>query len=455
MNRFLLSVCIASLSIVSYAADPYIHVLSGGGSIASVRIDETSEITHHIEPNGSYKVIISRPDNEPLILNGYDAQHWWVAPEVPQIKINTSPSIPEIIDKENYLNAHITIDSRGRGSDFEGDVNIRGRGNSSWYDPKKPYRLKFDKKTSVLGYKKAKSYVLVANWTDPSMLRNIIATKAAQLLDMPYTNTITPVEVTFNNIYKGTYLFTEKVGMNSGSVDLTEGEDAMFEIDSYFDENLRFISDAYELPVMYKEDGITDEQFKFWRDDFNSFESTLLRSAQGDKDAIAELSKLLDMEQAAKYLLVNNIAGNHEIMYPKSLYIYKPRDGKYSLGPVWDFDWGFGHDPKASDVLIEMIEDKDIPDCCYGYQFFMDIVKHPDFKPIYKKVWEDFRDNKLKALYDYIDSYAQMTAASNMRSIQAWEWLQPNYMESRLEIMNWLKRRLELIDDANANYYLF
>lgn len=51
-------------------------------------------------------------------------------------------------------------------------VEFKGRGNSSWIASKKSYQIKFSKKTSLFGMKKAKKYVLIANYCDDALIRN-------------------------------------------------------------------------------------------------------------------------------------------------------------------------------------------------------------------------------------------------------------------------------------------
>lgn len=71
-----------------------------------------------------------------------------------------------------------------------------------------------------------------------------------------------------------------------------------------------------------------------------------------------DLSDCLDMESFVNYMLVYNICGNREILWPKSLYMYKRSiDDVYHFGPVWDFDWAFSYDNGT--------EDKS-PDCRVG-----------------------------------------------------------------------------------------
>ncbi|MDE6288524.1 MAG: CotH kinase family protein, partial [Muribaculaceae bacterium] len=136
---------------------------------------------------------------------------------IPHIEITTEEDLQEIPNKTDYKKATFTLNGFGNYDNVATAVNIRGRGNTSWAFDKKPYRLKFDKKISLCGLPKAKNYVLLANYTDPSLMQFALATKLGQMLGMPYTNQVVPVDITLNGIYHGSYLLTNKPGINSGS----------------------------------------------------------------------------------------------------------------------------------------------------------------------------------------------------------------------------------------------
>ncbi|RYD79642.1 MAG: hypothetical protein EOP53_09330, partial [Sphingobacteriales bacterium] len=105
----------------------------------------------------------------------------------------------------------LKIEGKGTYTDVNTTTSIKGRGNSTWGYAKKPYRLKLDSKTSIFGLPKAKNWVLLANYLDPTLMLNSVALKAGQLLSIPYTNSFVPVDVSINGKYMGCYLFTEQV----------------------------------------------------------------------------------------------------------------------------------------------------------------------------------------------------------------------------------------------------
>lgn len=122
----------------------------------------------------------------------------------------------EIKSKEEYLNAtfKLTQDiiTRSAGETIVKDVLIKGRGNYTWtYYPKKPYRLKFHEKVSLLDEPKDKSWVLLANYRDKAMLNNMTSFYLGSISNLEYTPKSHFVEFMLNGVYQGTYQLTEKL----------------------------------------------------------------------------------------------------------------------------------------------------------------------------------------------------------------------------------------------------
>ena len=78
-----------------------------------------------------------------------------------------------VSSRESYVNCTVAVNSDEEQWNFYGTAKIRGRGNSTWYwYPKKPYRIKLDQKSELLGLKDNSDWVLLANYRDPTMLMN-------------------------------------------------------------------------------------------------------------------------------------------------------------------------------------------------------------------------------------------------------------------------------------------
>ena len=120
---------------------------------------------------------------------------------IPELTITTTdPSIVEIPSKDYYLEGTLAVNGRGGYEDYTGKTEVKGRGNSTWGYPKKPYRLKLNKKAEICGLGKAKNYVLLANHLDPTLMLNSVEFKTGRLLELPFTNDAMPVDVVLNSI---------------------------------------------------------------------------------------------------------------------------------------------------------------------------------------------------------------------------------------------------------------
>lgn len=337
---------------------------------------------------------------------------------VPVLYISTDKPVDEVPDKETYLDASISYcPSDGLTDSLSAKVSIKGRGNTTWEMPKKPYRLKFEKKQPLAGLPKAKSFVLIANYLDNTLMKNAVAFEMARLLDMPYANEAVPVDLVFNGEPRGSYMLTQKVGINAGSVNIDELTGVMWEIDSYYDEEYKFRSTRFDLPCMIKdpdfleiaeEDSVTAKAYwEFWKADLDL---ALTQVYNGKWQDVFDAGSLVD------YLLVNHLLGNLEITQAKSIYLYKEAPGmKYKFGPVWDFDWALGFFSEAFPAGTPFIR----PDNA-GYDFWMKIVTDPEFIALFRERLGYFETEGLQQLLSFIDDYADRIRISACKDTEIW-----------------------------------
>ena len=134
-----------------------------------------------------------------------------VTQTLPMVTIST-PDGQTVTSKEVYIsNSLISV-----AEVEEATFGIKGRGNSTWSAPKKPYAIKFDKKTSLMSLPEDKSWVLLANYYDTSLLRNDLAFYMGHEMSiLDYTPHFYPVELTLNGEYKGIYQLGEKLNKES------------------------------------------------------------------------------------------------------------------------------------------------------------------------------------------------------------------------------------------------
>ena len=373
---------------------------------------------------------------------------------VPHLYIQTENSIP-ITSKDDYVKANLKIEGLGIYEDYVGTTKIKGRGNSTWTFPKKPYRLKLDGAASLLGLPADKDWILLANYLDPSLMVTAIAMKTGQLLNMPYTNNIIPVEVTINGTYMGNYNFTEQKEVAPNRVDLEEGS-VWLEMDSYYDEDYKFRSASYDLPVMvhypdlagYAPTNANTELAKI-QTDFNTMEQLVSSSSFPNNNYL----DFIDAPSMVDYLIVYNLCQNEEINHPKSTFLYKHKGGKYMMGEIWDFDWAF-------DFEDDNVYFNDYSKSLFwtgskaeeGTKFFSRFVTDPVIKTLYKQEWSSFKINKLPLLLQYFDEYAALITDSQKRDYAVWKTGDGDFKGEVQKLRAWLQNRASYIDSYVANF---
>ena len=361
---------------------------------------------------------------------------------IPELTITTTdPSIAEIPSKDYYLEGTLAVNGRGGYEDYTGKTEVKGRGNSTWGYPKKPYRLKLNKKAEICGLGKAKNYVLLANHLDPTLMLNSVAFKIGRLLELPFTNHAIPVDVVLNGIYKGSYLLTEQIEVKENRVDLDENNSVMWELDSYWDDEPKFKSTAFNLPVMLKDPDLTTEQFEYWKKDFNAFTTQFAKEPLEGNSYV----DMIDIESVAKFLITFNLVHNMEINHPKSVFLHKEGNGKYVMGPIWDFDWAYDYEGTSNHFGRYNTPLFSSSMNGVGTAFFQRFLQDSRVKAIYKRTWQDFKNNKLDALLQYVDDYAVMLKPSVERNSELWENTR-SFDTKVKELKTWLRNRADYID---------
>jgi hypothetical protein len=369
----------------------------------------------------------------------------WTSFEIPQFHINIEGG-QEVVQKETYLKASLRIDGKTFYSNFEASTRIRGRGNSTWGQPKKPYRLNLDSKASILGLPEAKNWVLLANFLDPSLMCNAVAMRIGRDLQVPFTNDIIPVDVTINGTYRGSYVLTQHLEVASNRINITDNG-YLFELDDYFDEDFQFRSANYNLPVMIKSPEL-DEQDEIApiKTEFEQLESLIFAANfpnSGYRDK-------LDIDVFARYLMVYILTGNEELNHPKSTYMHKVPTGKFSFGPIWDFDWAYGFEGSGnhfSNPSQEFFWNGNKS----GTRFFNRLLSDPEVKKAFKTHWESYKVNHFNNLIRFVDEYSNIIKESKARDEMIWK-KGKNFDVEVVRLKNYLNSRKTYIDNMVRGY---
>lgn len=327
--------------------------------------------------------------------------------ELPVIRIHIPVS--SITDKKTYRKTKFDIyrsgSDEGRWTASDAEIEIRGRGNSTWGLPKKPYRIKFPEKFSPIGlnHAKAKSWVLLAHDMDKSLLRNHLGFELSRILfsssekyhdeaALDFTPCSQMVNVYSGDNYHGVYQMSDQMEVSKGRIDLdklvaADGSDPvkitgghLIETNIHHDEPypVSFTSSKgiYMDHKYPKDDDMDISQYKYIEDFIRKAEAALYSS--NFTDPVNGWRKWFDEKTLADVIIVKEFAGDMDGY--TSTYFYKRRGvDKIFFGPVWDLDKGWNNDKRTphGNTLTQLM--------IYG-GFYMPPYINPDW---FHRFWQD------------------------------------------------------------------
>lgn len=327
--------------------------------------------------------------------------------ELPVVRVHIP--LPGITSKKIYTKTKFDIyrpsSDEGRWSAADAEIEIRGRGNSTWGLPKKPYRIKFPEKFSPIGlnHAKAKSWVLLAHDMDKSLLRNHIAFELSRILfnsaegyhdkaALMFTPCSQMVNVYSGDSYYGVYQMSDQMEVTKGRINLdklvaADGSDPnkisgghLIETNIHHDEGypVSFTSSRgiYMDHKYPKDDDMDISQYKYMEDFIRKAEAALYSS--NFTDPTVGWRKWFDEKTLADYIIVKEFAGDMDGY--TSTYFYKRRGvDKIFFGPIWDLDKGWNNDRRTphGDTLTQLM--------IFG-GFYMPPYINPDW---FHRFWQD------------------------------------------------------------------
>ena len=369
-------------------------------------------------------------------------------PKLPVIRINTENAYP-ILDKKNYIPGTVVIeDPDGAYWDTPRlevkivENGVRGRGNSTWDMPKKPYKIKFDEKISIFGLGEDKEWVLLANYADKTLLRNVVAMKLSEIVGMEWTPSMLPVEVYLNDEYMGCYTFSEHkkvskyrvdldiVGESDNSGDAVTG-DYYMEIEQNLDETTCFRTSICGIPMMFSDPEVpTAAQYDYIVGYFYDAESALMGSNFTDPDN--GWQKYIDIESFAKAYIVNELTKNIDGNMRKSSFITKEKGKKLEMYHLWDYDLTLGNCNYLDDEFGAtdgpegwFIKDFSCNYWTHGWNhtnWYTRLTDDPAFCAKVKEIW-DKHHQELSSIPDFIDVKAMIMEDAQKRNFKRWDIL--------------------------------
>ena len=387
---------------------------------------------------------------------------------------------------------------------YSGEVDsLRGRGNTTWsWSDKKPYQIKFEKKTDLLdtadGKQKSKTWILLSNPFDPTLIKNTMVYNFGKEIGLENTPEGRAVDLYYDGVYRGSYYLCEKVQTGDGRVEMNdlEGavEDANPDIDDFdeletatgtnsFGKEYSYvkgindpedISGGYLLEIdsvyYYKEKSwfslakgfywvvkepeyISENMAKYISDHCQEVYNYIRdeRKSYGDG---AEVFNYVDKESFVKYFFAMEFFDNNDI-WTSSTYLYKPEgDDKLYAGPIWDCDALMGIHHEVKD-----------PTGWKALGMGRDLLSMPEFRAALKETYV----NEIRpVIYDtllgetdgtYLKTYAHMKediSTSLAMNDMLWEindvngtyFHEPTVEENYTVLYSLMQQRAEWIDNA-------
>ena len=351
---------------------------------------------------------------------------------LPVLYMTTADGETPTASKEEH-EGHLFVQGNGEWKSlYDNKMTIKVRGNTTSKYPKKPWKIKLEKKTEMFGIPKSKHWVLLANYNDMAQLRGKLAFDLANAIGSLGMES-TWVECVLNGRLQGLYQFAEHIRVDPervpiydwedkakdygatetdfsaidaalaaepGSIDISGGY--LFEFSEEYDEVSKFTtrSGKLQLPTMLGKPEFlnTSEAMMTWCQSFLQDYWDAVTSA----DRMCKgrhYSEYADVDSMVNYLLVNEFFANADAS-KKSRYAYIDRGGKLFFGPVWDFDWGCGS-VKVSDKVDYWTCSKSAQgETDVIYSFFKEWASDDYFcRRLHKRYWE-IRDRYVEVFRD-------------------------------------------------------
>jgi len=416
---------------------------------------------------------------------------------LPIVVINTNGfSIPD----EPKITADMGIIYNGVGvrnnltdpyNNYYGKIGIEIRGSSSQMFPKKQYGIELHDEAgngisaSLLDMPAEEDWILFAPYNDKSLMRDVLAYKLGRDLGR-YAPRTRFCEVVINGEYLGVYVLIEKIKRDNHRVNIAKlnpteiaGDDVtggyIIKIDKDSGSGNGGWSSSFYPPgrssnqqIYFQYDypsaaEIVTEQKIYIQQYLNNFETVLNSSAYNDP--VNGYSKYIDVESFIDFFIVNEVSKNVD-GYRLSTYLYKEKDsdgGKLHMGPLWDFNLGFGNANYCTQGNPEGWVTSFNSICSQDYWlipfWWSKLYSHGTYRNKLAARWNELRSNQLKTerILTYIDSLANvLNAESQQRNFQKWPvlntYIWPNYYVGptfQAEVTwlkNWISARLNWMD---------
>lgn len=311
-------------------------------------------------------------------------------------------------------------------------LGVRGRGNSTWHigyfgdtywQPKKPFRLKFDTKADLLtgknesgeivnDYATDKNWTLLANYYDATLIRNGLAAALQKRMGMPFVPAAKYVDLVINNQYFGTYQISDHVNIADRRVPIDEDTGYFFE-GNVLDPNGRFQEDPYIainfgsngsdygadflLNVKNPDPDIATESGTSTDPKYNDVKAKLEKVAKllykPETDTDDTWRRYVEMQPAVDAFIVSELSANYDATYGNNYFYMNNIDSKIVFCPIWDLDLTWNYKIDSKDIQgkhfweFKITPFSQLCEKAYNDPYFM--------KAVYER-WQELNNNGLE-----------------------------------------------------------
>ncbi|MFT3952212.1 MAG: CotH kinase family protein [Oscillospiraceae bacterium] len=367
---------------------------------------------------------------------------------------------------EAYTDATVSV-SNAAGNDVTAQAaGVRLRGNSTAEPWKKPLRIKFDQQVSMFGRNAERSWTLLANSYDKTLLHNVIAYDLYAYLSPAgtFSSVCVPVDVYVNGGYQGVYTLCDQIETGSGRVDINPvpatdpaQTDFLIEQDyrAYYtggdtgDEGegwfwMNTVNECFAVKSPDPDGGDNAAQTAYIKDFMDQTYAVILTKNWDEIQARIDVDSFINGFMAAEIIKSQDISQS-------SAYFYKTAGGKLKFGPLWDCDLSMGcGDTGAADA--DFVAEKN-----FLFAALMDV---PEFRAQYTTRFAAVREDVLAHMLAKITALIDADGASFTNDYHNWErnfnWCSDevkalgSYNEQVAYMKSWLEKRMNWLAQEYA-----
>ena len=407
--------------------------------------------------------------------------------------------------KQNTTTAALRmIDANGGEIAATNITELKARGNSTFtYAEKKSYQIKLETASNLLQTgENVKTWVLLANYFDATLMHDKLFKDMAASLQMPYTASCNWVNLYYDGEYRGVYLLSEKNTVKSTGVNITDMEDAYKEQNPSYGTDMQTASskNAYGMTYFYTT-GLTEpgditggyllelnhdrpdevsgfitrqgkgmnvkspewcgeKAMRYISEYYQAFEDAVYATDKsGNYTGVNAEGKhyydYVDRDSLVKIFLMQELALNPD-GFISSLYFYKDAGKKMYAGPIWDQDMtlGTGWTKQIS------------PETTDYHYLAQALIQIPDFHAAVLRCYtETFAPlaKELLAENGAVNDYAARLTDSAEMNFVLWDyirvgeldnaghiWQGATYASVLADMRSWLTKRIAYLDSAFA-----